>query len=458
MILNCCGIVLWMVLSVCWIPGAEADLMNSGMELTQCENGVCPAPAKNTAPRPNPAVARIIVTGDNSKSYGTGTLVTNDANHCFILTCAHLFENDRPRNIAVVFPDRSVYDVRILAIDRVWDLAILQNEAFLSAAGEELSVAGCQLSEILESGYRPLNTDNRKLTTGNSTAAIPLAKTTPRVGDVLYYAGYGSDGRYVVKKGRLEGFCTVREGTAAETLVIAGNARQGDSGGPIVNEKGELVGVLWGTDGRTVCGTYNGRIQQFVRAAVNENRFPAPATPQPAEETLTAAIFGVRRQADENSQRIEAIEKYLAGNPTPYVAPAPAKSPAWQPFQGIRDAAGQKAAEAAREKIGESVGDVKNQIDATIGGIKKDIDAQIGDLKKSLAEEAPQIITALGAKLDAVSIGLQNSVDAAIQKIVNALINIIYAVFISAVGGGLTCYFLPSLWKKWKNKHTEKKD
>ena len=237
-----------------------ADLMNSGI----CENGVCPVPRQNPSLRPNPAVVRIIVTHENTKSYGTGTLVYDDANHYFILTCAHLFEKDRPRKITVVFPDQSLYDVRMLAIDRVWDLAILQNEVWRMECGvwNELT---------------PYSTLHTPLFTLSKNAGIPLGKSAPRVGDVLYYAGYGSTGQYLLKKGRLEGYCAVRNDTAAETLVITGSARQGDSGGPIVNAQGELVGVLWGTDGRTVCGTYNGRIYQFIRTAQSENRFLAPS-------------------------------------------------------------------------------------------------------------------------------------------------------------------------------------
>jgi hypothetical protein len=368
--------IIIVIISLAFLTNAAAaDMVNSGM----CENGVCPIPSQNTNSRPNPAVARIVVTGDTTRSYGSGTLVVDDAGRYFILTCSHLFENDRSRKITATFPDRSVYDVRVIAIDRTWDLAILSWEC------GEWSVE----SEVV-SLYTPLST----LHTPLFANAIPLGSTTPRVGDVLYYAGYGSTGQYLVQKGRMEGYVAVRNGGTAETLVITGSARQGDSGGPIVNERGELVGVLWGTDGRTICGTYNGRILQFIQNAASENRFLAP----------------------------------FRGNENAAPTPEPPKNDPWYPGKNILDSAGQKAADAAKGMIGESIGGVKEQINETIGNIENKIDEKLG--------------------------GLKNSLDAAIQKIVSACVNAIY-IALSGIGG---YYFLPALLRKFKNKLIEKKD
>jgi S1-C subfamily serine protease len=256
-------------------PALAYETINSAV----CENGMCYPPQQNMNQRPNPAVVRIAVQHENTKSYGTGTFVRDDVNHYFIMTCAHLFENSSPRKITVIFPDQSAFEVRLLAIDRTWDLAILWDEVFLQSE--------------------------------KTLTAIPIGKTPPKAGDILHYAGYGSTGQYIVQKGRVEGYCTVQNGGTSETLVITGSARQGDSGGPIVNTNGELVGVLWGTDGRTICGTYCGRIERFIQF--------------------------------------------------------------FQPFKNIKEYAGEKAAEAAKEQITESVVDVKKQIDEKIDGVKQAI-------------------------------------------------------------------------------------
>ncbi len=215
-----------------------------------CVGGQCPMPESRTSPRPNPAVVRIIVVNERSRSYGSGTLVRDDASYYFILTCAHLFDKTSPQRIMILFPDNRTFDVQLRAIDRTWDLAILQNEARLPQRDGELPL------EI----------------------SVPLGQSAPQVGETLFYAGYGSSGQYQVCRGKVEGYCAVQSGMPAEMLVITGSARQGDSGGPILNTRGELVGVLWGTDSRTVCGTYNGRIYHFVRVAQQENRLLGPFT------------------------------------------------------------------------------------------------------------------------------------------------------------------------------------
>jgi hypothetical protein len=78
-------------------------------------------------------------------------------------------------------------------------------------------------------------------------------------------------------------------------MIISGHARQGDSGGPVFNRNGRIIGVIWGTDGETVIGVQAGRLQLLLDAAVPPSeRNPAPRAPNltslvriptPAKET-----------------------------------------------------------------------------------------------------------------------------------------------------------------------------
>ncbi len=87
-------------------------------------------------------------------------------------------------------------------------------------------------------------------------------------------------------------------------------ARQGDSGGPIFNDRGEVAGVLFGAndsflDGQYTMGSYCGRVRQFV-----------------------ASVGG-------DFQRLPVNSAMIARQPPPIQPPPPAAiaaepSPAWQ--------------------------------------------------------------------------------------------------------------------------------
>jgi hypothetical protein len=49
-----------------------------------------------------------------------------------------------------------------------------------------------------------------------------------------------------------------------EMVEVSAAARQGDSGGPILNDRGELAGVLFGSASGTTSGSYCGRVRWFL--------------------------------------------------------------------------------------------------------------------------------------------------------------------------------------------------
>jgi hypothetical protein len=59
-------------------------------------------------------------------------------------------------------------------------------------------------------------------------------------------------------------------------------ARQGDSGGPILNNRGELAGVLFGASNGTTLGSFSGRVGEFLTSL-------APDIGGKAETTLASA-------------------------------------------------------------------------------------------------------------------------------------------------------------------------
>lgn len=172
------------------------------------------------------SVVRICNVTSSHRYFGSGTLVDNNQDRGIILTCAHLFSDGAGR-ISIEYPGGRVVSGRLISADQKWDLAAISIP-------------------------------------GSGVAPIEIADQHPKPGDSVESSGYGQDGSYHTNRGRATGYLRVASGTTHETLELTGYAREGDSGGPVVNQQGELVAVLWGTDGRAVLGTYCGRIRQFM--------------------------------------------------------------------------------------------------------------------------------------------------------------------------------------------------
>jgi hypothetical protein len=144
--------------------------------------------------------------------------------------------------VTVAFPSGRQSSAAVLAVDPTWDLAALE-------IGESL------------------------------VAPAAISEESPRPGENLQTCGYGPDGRYLCTQGRALGYVQTAASVGHETLEVSGAAREGDSGGPVFNSRGELVAVVWGTDGRCVEGTYCGRIRKFLATCFGLRRLGPPSPP-----------------------------------------------------------------------------------------------------------------------------------------------------------------------------------
>lgn len=280
---------------------------------------VCRGESCRLEPPRNPAVARIVNATARARNHGSGTLVKQAGAGGIILTCAHIF-SEGAGSITVTFPDGSSYQAELLGTDRQWDLAVLR-------------IA------------RP------------RAAEVTIASVAPRPGQWVSSCGYGRDGRYWCNRGQARGYVQTEGTRSFETLEISGMARQGDSGGPIFNDRGELVAVLWGTDGRVVGGTYCGRIRLFLArvfgglsgdAAIprrGEPQMPTPRETGPQNPVGERPVVPVVRDG-EKPAALERFRKRLEGIETRMEGP------------GLRD----KAREAARQVAREVAKDVAGRV------------------------------------------------------------------------------------------------
>lgn len=193
--------------------------------------------------RPHPAVARVIVPEGNVTSFGSGTLVDVRDQFGLVITNWHVVR-DGKGEVEVVFPDGFRSKARPLKVDADWDLAAL----------------------VI---WRP------------PAAPVPIATLAPQSGDQLTICGYGQ-GQYRAVTGRCTQYYAPKENLPQHMVELDVEARQGDSGGPIFNDRGELAGVLFGAGGGTTLGSFGGRVESFLASL-------APDIGQRADAALVQA-------------------------------------------------------------------------------------------------------------------------------------------------------------------------
>ena len=186
----------------------------------------------------HPAVARIVAPGDGSISYGSGTLVYADDVRGVVVTNWHVV-NEATGPVSVHFPNGFYSLGTVQMIDRDWDLAAILIR-------------------------KPPN-----------VRPVPIAERPPQPGEMLTIAGYGS-GQYRAASGPCTQYVAPGLKFPYEMVELAASARQGDSGGPIFNSRGELAGVLFGEGNGRTSGSYCGRVHWFLTSVVP--RLPRDST------------------------------------------------------------------------------------------------------------------------------------------------------------------------------------
>ena len=162
-------------------------------------------------------------------SLGSGSLVAVDQRLGLVLTCWHVIQ-DAAGPIVVSFPDGFRSAATVVRTDREWDLAALA---------------------IHRPPAQPIAISPRGSAAGRSPGACRLRRQRRvpcRGGPLHAVPGPGKE---------------LADGVGRTRCA----ARQGDSGGPIFNSRGELAGVLSGSGFGQTCGTYCGRVRWFLGLA-----------------------------------------------------------------------------------------------------------------------------------------------------------------------------------------------
>jgi S1-C subfamily serine protease len=162
----------------------------------------------------NPAVVRIYSQLPGGKMLkGTGAIVRWHGRVC-IVTVWHVVHDAKKITVWIAAKGRpGYYRARLVKTDPAFDGAVLEVTGLADSDAPAAEVAIGQ-------------------------AAIPQS------GDALVYAGFGSDETYLEKTGTFIGYRGLPGQQMWDFMAISGNARNGDSGAPIFNKDGRLVGCL----------------------------------------------------------------------------------------------------------------------------------------------------------------------------------------------------------------------
>lgn len=190
---------------------------------------------------PHPAVVRIenrltCSNGGFRIDKGSGAWV-NISGTIGIITASHIFR-DGIGGISVTTPNGNRISATIKKRDEQWDVVFLQTQT---------------LPDV-----EPLN----------------LASRSPPQGEPTVAWGFGSDGRLLGQRGTVVGYVKTKNSTSPETLMTTGKAREGDSGGPVLDGNGELIGLLWGTDGRYTYSTCVERLKTIIEVNETPRTYP----------------------------------------------------------------------------------------------------------------------------------------------------------------------------------------
>ena len=177
----------------------------------------------------------VIVRG---RRYGAGAGIVWDANG-LILTNSHVVGQHTP---IVVLQDDGEYESRLIARDPDVDLALLSVEV---------------------TGLRPLK----------------LASVPPRVGEMVFAFGHPWGQRNTVTRGIVSALVTAQNRRGDKVPIVRSDTplAPGNSGGPLVNAKGEVVGInamiVGGDQSVSIAASV---VNEFVEKAVrNLERTPA---------------------------------------------------------------------------------------------------------------------------------------------------------------------------------------
>lgn len=196
--------------------------------------------------------------GEATLGMGTGFFVREDG---LVLTAYHVIDtSSRPAGcearFVAVSPDRTEYALRLVGFDAYMDLAMLQADV------------------------------DRKV------PYVPLAKRAPTPGSDVVAIGNSRNDFLQARAGEVTrlGVHAGRADFADNTIELTNALAPGDSGGPVVNERGEVVGVVSYISFNPGAMSSDAYVPPFLRGVALPRRYASYAVPVFDDAALVAAL------------------------------------------------------------------------------------------------------------------------------------------------------------------------
>ncbi len=230
-----------------------------------CRNGQC-TPKRSSA---NSAFVFLSHTDHEGPGYFSGVLIDTPHENDLILTCAHALKH--AGNTMAIFADGQRIWANIIAKDHYMDLALLQ-----------------------------VRKSNRQ--------KFSISINRPARGEIVAGFGFGGAQNYRESQGPVIQYQWLSkpetQDTPPDCFEFQAAVRTGDSGGPVLNRKGQIVGVIFGGGKEDTNAIDCVRINQFLKTALLDKRVQGTSDPQspPVYERKKSANLGAT-----NSNAIERL-------------------------------------------------------------------------------------------------------------------------------------------------------
>jgi S1-C subfamily serine protease len=146
-----------------------------------------------------------------------------------VLSCWHLFRGEGTDRVTVAFRDGQTFAGRGLLVDQEWDQSCIELDA--------------------DPGRMPAR----------------LASANPERGDEVLVCGYDGGRTLRLRPAKVVGFTSAyRDGSIYDWFECSTQVQGGCSGGPVFDEKGEVVGNLWGSARGETTAVMCGRTRRFL--------------------------------------------------------------------------------------------------------------------------------------------------------------------------------------------------